>query len=300
MVQAVGILGLSLDKQLEWIEAATSTSNIDYSEIRTLVTSAPQSARDILKTSTWRDFFVGVCDNSTIITAVTDLHYDLQTQLEWIEEEASPSKIEYSQIQPLVTGAPQADRDALKTTKWRDFFVGVCNNSTIVTAVTDLHYDLQTQLEWIEEEASASNIEYSQIQSLVTGAPQAQRDALKTNKWRDFFVGVCTKTTIITAITDLHFDTPTQLAWVNEEGVEFVAKLTWLITIGGDYDLIRPEILNASKSDRRNALNDTALQTLINSKLAAPYTVAVFSHLLLDSMYWKGKTRPIMNFLPTL
>ena len=217
MVQAVGILGLSLDKQLEWIEAATSTSSIDYSEIRTLVISAPQSARDTLKTSTWRDFFVGVCDNSTIITAVTDLDYDLQTQLEWIGEEASTGNIEYSQIQPLVTGAPQTERDALKTSTWRDFFVGVCDNSTIITAVTDLDYDLQTQLEWIGEEASTSNIEYSQIQSLVTGAPQTERDALKTNTWRDFFVGVCTNSTIITAVTDLDYDLQTQLEWIEEE-----------------------------------------------------------------------------------
>ena len=240
MVQAVGILNLSLDKQLEWIEAATSTSSIDYSEIRTLVTSAPQSARDTLKTSTWRDFFVGVCDNSTIIIAVTDLDYDLQTQLEWIGEEASTSNIEYSQIQPLVTGAPQTERDALKTNTWRDFFVGVCDNSTIITAVTDLDYDLQTQLEWIGEEASTSNIEYSQIQSLVTGAPQTERDALKTNTWRDFFVGVCDNSTIITAVTDLDYDLQTQLEWIGEEAS----------TSNIEYSQIQPLVTGAPQTER--------------------------------------------------
>src|SRR4030095_2250401 len=105
MVQAVRILGLTLEKQLEWVEAATSASDIEYSEIRLLVTSAPQADRDVLKTTRWQTFFVGVCDNSTIITAVSDLHFDLETQLQWIEEEASPSNLDYSDIQPFVVAA---------------------------------------------------------------------------------------------------------------------------------------------------------------------------------------------------
>ena len=217
MVRAVRILALPLDKQLEWIEAATSPSNIDYSEIRSLITSAAQAARDTLKTTRWRDFFVGVCDNSTIITAVTDLHFDLQTELEWIEEEASPSNLDYADIQPLIRRAPQPERDVLKTNRWRDFFVGVCTNATIITAVTDLHFDLKTQLEWIEEEASPRNLDYADLQPLILAAPQPERDVLKTTAWRDFFVGVCTNATIITAVTDLHFDLKTQLQWIEEE-----------------------------------------------------------------------------------
>lgn len=228
MVQAVRTLALPLNTQLEWVEAATSPSNIEYSEIQSLVTAAQQADRDLLKTNRWRNFFVGVCDNSTIITAVTDLHFDLQTQLEWIEEEASPSNIEYSQIQSLVTAASQPDRDVLKTTRWRDFFVGVCDNSTIITAVTDLHFDLVTQLEWIEEEASPSNLDYSQIQPLITAAQQTDRDLLKTTRWRDFFVGVCTNATIKTALEDLNFDLLTTIQWLLEEVSVSNIDFTWL------------------------------------------------------------------------
>ncbi len=218
MVRAVKILNPSLIQKLEWVEAAAgSAQSIDYSEISSLITSPEQSERDTLKTTRWRDFFVDVCDNSTIITAVTDLHFDLKTQLEWIEEEADPSNIDYSQIQSLITSATQPERDGLKTNRWRDFFVGVCTNETIITAVTDLKFDLKTQLEWIEAEADPSNIDYSDIQSLITSATQPDRDGLKTNRWRDFFVGVCTNKTIITAVTDLKFDLKTQLEWIEAE-----------------------------------------------------------------------------------
>ena len=222
MVRAVVILHPALQTKLEWIEAAASSvSDINYPDIGFLIASAPQPERDVLKTNRWRDFFVEVCDNSTIMTAVTDLHFDLKTQLEWIEDEASPSNIDYSKIQPFIVAATQPDRDVLKTNRWRDFFVGVCTNATIMTAVTDLHFDLKTQLEWIETEASPSNIEYSQLQPFIIAATQPDRDGLKTDKWRDFFVGVCDDDTIIDAVTDLNFDIKTKIAWVMEEGTPY-------------------------------------------------------------------------------
>ena len=229
MLQAVRILNLKLDKQLEWVEAAATTpSSIDYSDMRSLITTAAQPDRDTLKTARWKGFFVDVCDNSTIIAAVTDLHFDLQTQLEWIEEEASPSNLDYSDIQSLITTASQPDRDILKTNKWRDFFVGVCTNKTILKAVADLHFNLQTQLEWIEEEASPSNLDYSEIQPFIIAAPQPDRDGLKTNKWRDFFIGVCTNATIKDALTDLNFDLLTTIQWMMEEVSVSNIDFTWL------------------------------------------------------------------------
>ncbi|HTN06762.1 DUF4157 domain-containing protein [Agriterribacter sp.] len=232
MVRAVVILSLPLEKKLEWVEAATSAaSNINYADLQSIISTAPQPERDVLKTIRWRDFFVAVCDNSTIITAVTDLHFDLKTQLEWIEEEASPGNIDYSQIQPLITVATQPDRDVLKTNHWRGFFVGVCTNATIITAVTDLHFDLKTQLEWVEEEASPGNIDYSQIQPLITVATQPDRDVLKTDHWRDFFVGVCNNTTIKNALEDLSFDFLTTIKWLLEEVSISNIDFTWLCNI---------------------------------------------------------------------
>ena len=229
MVRAVIKLNPSLIQKLEWVEAAAgSAQSIDYSDIKFLITSSLQTERDTLKTTRWRNFFIDVCDNSTIITAVTDLHFDLKTQLEWIEEEADPSNIEYSQIQSLITSATQPDRDVLKTNRWRDFFVGVCTNKTMITAVTDLHFDIKTQLEWIEEEASPSNLDYSQIKPLIMAVLQLERDLLKTSKWQNFFVGVCDNKTIKEALEDLNFDFLTTIVWLLDEVSVSNIDFAWL------------------------------------------------------------------------
>ncbi|MEO5592587.1 MAG: DUF4157 domain-containing protein, partial [Chitinophagaceae bacterium] len=222
MVQAVTILNPSLIQKLEWVQAAAgSAQDIDYSDISALITAALQPEKDTLKTINWRSFFVDVCDNSTIIPAVADLHFDLQTQLEWIEEEADPGNIDYPQIQSLIIGASQPDRDVIKTDHWRNFFVGVCTNTTIITAVTDLHFDLKTQLEWIEAEADPSNIDYSEIKPLIIAADQPNRDVLKSTRWRDFFVAVCDNDTMVDAVIDLNFDLKTKMEWMMEEGTHY-------------------------------------------------------------------------------
>jgi transglutaminase-like putative cysteine protease len=241
MVRAVNNLGPELAVKLEWVEAAAgSASSIDYGEIRSLITSAPQVQRDALNTGRWKTFFVDVCDNSTIITAVNDLRFGLVTKLEWVEEEASPSNIDYADIQSMVTSATQPERDSLKTVHWRDFFVGVCDNSTIITAVNDLGFDLVTKLEWVEEEASPSNIDYSDIQSMVTSAPQPQRDLLNNVRWRDFFVGVCDNSTILLAVRDLGFPLVNKLEWVAEE----------VSTSNLSYSDIKPFITAATQPER--------------------------------------------------
>lgn len=231
IITAVADLHFDLVTQLEWIKEEASASSLDYSDIQALITVADQPNRDKLKTNDWRDFFVGVCTNSTIITAVTDLHFDLETQMNWIKEEAAASSLAYSDIQALITAADQPNRDKLKTNDWRDFFVGVCTNSTIITAVKDLGFDLITQMEWIEEEASPSSLAYSDIQSIITAADQPSRDKLKTIGWRDFFVGVCDNTTIKTALDDLHFDMLTAIQWLLEEASVSNVDYTWLCNL---------------------------------------------------------------------
>ena len=250
MVSAMIILNPPLEQKLQWVEAATSsTDNIDYVDISFLIISSTQPERDALKTIRWRNFFVEVCTNSTIITAVTDLRFDLKTQLEWIKEEASPSNLDYADIQQLIIKASQPDRDAIKNNTWRDFFVGVCTNATIITAVTDLEYDLKTQLEWIKEEASPKNLDYAQLKPLVLKASQPDRDVLKTNVWRDFFVGVCDNDTIIDAVTDLHYDIKT--------------KMEWLMAEDTYYSGFKTLILASTAADKAIILGDTAfLRTL--------------------------------------
>jgi hypothetical protein len=152
MMQVVTVLPLTLAQKLEWLNAsATLTSAIGYSEISTLITAASQPDRDALKTVAWKSFFVDVCDNATMVTAVTDLGFDLITKLTWLQAEMTVTswELDYPTIQPWITAASQPDRDALKTDAWKSFFVDVCDNATMVTAVTDLGFGLKDKLRWL-------------------------------------------------------------------------------------------------------------------------------------------------------
>ena len=172
MIRTVNILNPKLAVKLRWVEAAaTFRSQIDYDDIRAMITSAPQGERDALKTSRWREFFVDVCTNETMIKAVKDLGWELETQISWIEAETLPAMdLAYSHIQGLIKDAPQAQRDALKTSLWRNFFVKVCTNTTIVSAVKDLGFDLATKLEWMFAEGTNNEL----IREVVATAPIAE------------------------------------------------------------------------------------------------------------------------------
>ncbi len=164
MVRAVNNLGPDLAVKLEWVEAASGLFGISYSNISSMVTSALPPERNALKTPRWKEFFGEVCNNTTIIEAVTDLKFDLVTQLEWIEAEASTTFMSYSEIKPLIVAATQPDRDLLKTPHWREFFVDVCNDATMAEALRDLKFDLRTRLDWMGAEgtsAQAQTIEFT-------------------------------------------------------------------------------------------------------------------------------------------
>jgi hypothetical protein len=151
--------------KLCWIDAAaTATSEIDYSDIRNLVTTAIQGQRDNLKTKVWKSFFTDVCTNETIIEAVKDIKFDIVTQLKWIKEEGG-TNYDYSDIKALVTNASQPDK-VLKTDEWRDFFVGVCTNETIIEAVKDLEFDFATRIDWIFEEGTSWELVKPVIRSI--------------------------------------------------------------------------------------------------------------------------------------
>jgi hypothetical protein len=129
-------------------------------------------------------------------------------------------ELNYSDIKAWITAAKQPERDALKTDRWKTFFVSVCTNKTMKEALDDLGFDLETKLTWIQAEMTfvSWELDYPDIKAWITAAPQAERDALKTDRWKAFFVDVCTNDTIVDAVNDLNFDLVTKLNWLLAEG----------------------------------------------------------------------------------
>jgi hypothetical protein len=274
MVRAVNNLGFSLETKLNWVKASATfgTLFLEYDEIRSMVTTAPQPERDALKTSATagQRFFIEVCTNETMVTALNDLQFDLITKLTWLKAEMTITswELSYPTIQPWIIHAntTQAERDSLKTNTivGKDFFVDVCTNVTMVTALNDLQFDLITKLTWLKAEMTITSWElsYPTIQPWIIHAntTQAERDSLKTNTivGMDFFVDVCTNATMVTALNDLQFDLITKLTWLKAE----MTITSWELS----YPTIQPWIIhaNTTQAERDSLKTETWKEFFIN------------------------------------
>ncbi len=146
MARAVKSLNTTLWNKLVWVGAAGEP---DYGDIRELITSTKeQKEKTAIGTKEWRSWFIAVCSNATMKQAVVDLGFRLPTQLWWMAGEMSA---DYDDIRSLCQAntVTDDDRRALKTTDWRDWFVGVCGDATMRDAVVDLKFDAVTKVEWL-------------------------------------------------------------------------------------------------------------------------------------------------------
>jgi hypothetical protein len=123
MLRAIRALGvLPLGTALEWLKAAASGwSSLDYGHVAGLINAAPQSERDVLKTTPWRDRFTGICTNETMLVAVLDLRFDLNTKLRWMLEEGTNADL----IERAIRESPTAD------------LAGVTGDATLMKALED-------------------------------------------------------------------------------------------------------------------------------------------------------------------
>ncbi len=184
MKRAVVNLGAPLATKLEWLEKASifGAGNINYSEIGDLVRAAPKPERDALKTEQWKAYFLKVCINKTIVGAVTDLGFDLPTQLTWIRGETSfLTAPDLDAIKPLLTAATPEDIAIVGGDFWIPFWVNVCNNTTMVELVLILFKgNLPRQLKFMTAEAGAKS-DVERVKELLGKATVDQKVAVYDN-----------------------------------------------------------------------------------------------------------------------
>ena len=186
-----------------------------------------------------------------MVRAVKHLNTSLWNQLVWVGAAGTP---DYGDIRELIKNAPdQKERDALKTTAWRSWFVSVCSNATMKQAVVDLKFDLLTQLNWVSHEMST---DYDDIRALCRAdtVTDDDRRRLKNKEWRGWFVDVCTNATMRDAVVDLKFD-----AWY---------KVQWMVAEGTDNGLLRSALLADGKAtDVGRVVSDQKLIDYVRAEL---------------------------------
>jgi ribosomal protein S11 len=253
MVRAVNHLGPPLSVKLEWVDqAALFTFMISYQDIREMVRQSSVEERNELKKETWKTFFVAVCNNQTMVTALDDLGYDLVTKLTWLQAEVfdARTELDYASVKPWIvhSNTTLEERESLKTEEWKNFFVAICTNQTMVEALDDLQYDLITKLTWLQAEVFSVRVEldYATIKPWIIhpNTTQEERESLKTEEWKNFFVAVCTNQTMVEALDDLQYDLITKLTWLEAE----LIVTSWEL----DYSAIQPWIVhpNTTQAER--------------------------------------------------
>jgi hypothetical protein len=250
-VLAVARQTATAGNKIDQLDEMLDRFNVPEDEVIALLGTLSAAEKATVLSGGYKDKIADALDTGEMVRAVDNLGPALSVKLDWVSAAAGGAgDIDYSDIKAMIVAAPQDQRDALKSSPWRDFFVDVCTNATMPEAVADLRFDLATKLDWMGEEIS---LDYGDIKQLIVNAPQAERDVLKTRPWRDWFVGVCTNATMAEAVVDLAFDLATKLKWMVEEGTNL--------------DLVGSVIRNTPAADLPAAAADTAMLDLLRDEL---------------------------------
>src|SRR5262249_31993748 len=119
----------------------------------------------------------------------------------------------------LIIGMSPQDKIAVSTlAKYRKLLASAFNVAEMTKVVQVLPLTLTQKLGWISDSALLKRvIDYEDIRPLIVAAPQVERDALNTPGWMNFFVTVCTKATMLTAVRDLKLNLVTSLTWIKAQ-----------------------------------------------------------------------------------
>jgi hypothetical protein len=126
--------------------------------------------------------------------------------------------------------------------QWRDAFVRICNNEEMAQAVDILGGELEWKLSWMKEEGTNWQMVKEKLQSCQD---DKQKEAVRKDIWKSFFVSLCNNQEMAEAITLLGGD----LSW----------KLNWMIEEGTDADLVLSVVNAAPKAEKDKVAADTDL-----------------------------------------
>jgi hypothetical protein len=128
--------------------------NVDEDAVIDLMSYMGPSDRNAVM-ARYRDQLVDCLNGSEMIRAMRNLHAPLGPALDWIDAAATITRlIDYDEIRELVTRASQPERDAIANDHYRTFFVKVCTNATMITALVDLNFPWATARRWAREEGT--------------------------------------------------------------------------------------------------------------------------------------------------
>jgi hypothetical protein len=127
----------------------------------------------------------------------------------------------------LIERMSAAEKHSLLTDAYRDKLASAFDAEEMIRVVRAIDPPLATKLDWIRAAAgSASDLSLYTVLPLIIAASAAERDTLKTEAWRAFFVDVCDDLTM-SLLVDLLFTTlKDKIRWLAAEDVPW-SMLKW-------------------------------------------------------------------------
>jgi hypothetical protein len=114
-----------------------------------------------------------------------------------------------------------AEKATVTTNAYRDTLASALDVSEMTRVIRALNPPLATKLDWLRAAALIVSwqIDYADVSPFIAAAPAAERDALKTDAWRSFFVDVCDDDTMSLLVDVLFTSLKDKIRWLAAEDV---------------------------------------------------------------------------------
>ena len=227
----VDLLGGDLTFKWTWLFAAST----DYAHLLEKASAAPQGERDACRGDQWKGQVAGVTSTDNMAELVDVLGGDLHFKWDWMFA-ASPK---WDHIAAKAEAAPQGERDACRNDVWRGLMCATIAVDEMALLVDILGGDLDFKWDWMFTQGTT----WGHIEEKANNAPQAERDACRSDAWKPRVVGAVALAEMDILVDILGGD----LAW----------KLDWMYALTAGFDLVTVKVDNAPQPERDAVRNDS-------------------------------------------
>lgn len=121
----------------------------------------------------------------------------------------------------LIERMSASEMATITTNAYRDKLASALDVSEMTRVIRALNPPLATKLDWLRAAALVVSwqIDYADVSPFIAAAPQTERDALKTDAWRSFFVDVCDDDTMGLLVDVLFTALRDKVRWLAAEDV---------------------------------------------------------------------------------
>ena len=122
--------------KIDQLDEMLDRFDVPEDDVIALLGTLSVAEKTTVLTGGYKDKIADALDTGEMVRAVNNLDAALSVKLDWVSAAAGGAgDIDYAEIKAMIVAAPQDQRNVLKSTPWRDFFVDVCTNATMPEAV---------------------------------------------------------------------------------------------------------------------------------------------------------------------